>query len=182
MTPVEYSQLNAFARVDGVRLSVVWTASFACYIASFSWPAMSLLALLPVLATPLLMGRMTARYVMVALEGKASWGRRYLYCMMHFFYAALLFAFVQWLYFAFIDKGAMLQWIEQTASSPDGQQALQAYGLGGDFASTMELLRSMRPIDMALNILSTNLMLGLLVSLVALPFSRRAPQQGGQQP
>jgi hypothetical protein len=182
MTPIEYTQLNAFARVDGIRLAVVWTASFACYVASFSWPVMSLLALLPVLATPLLMGRMAACYAMVATGGKASLRRRYLYCMTLFFYAALLFALVQWLYFAYIDQGDMLRWIEQTAATPDGQQALQAYGLDKDFGPTMEMLRSLRPIDLALNILSTNLLLGLLVSLLAVFFSRRAPQVDRRKP
>ena len=182
MTPVEYSQLNAFARFDGVRLAVVWTISFACYVASFTWSAMSLLALLPVLATPLLMGRMATRYVSVALDGKASLGRRYLYCMMLFFYAALLFAFIQWLYFAYIDQGTMLQWIEQTATTPEGQEALRAYGLDKDLGTTMDLLHSMRPIDLALNILSTNLLLGLVVSLLATLFVRPTPQGGGQKP
>jgi len=175
MTPVEYSQLNAFARLDGVRLAVAWTVSFACYVASFSWSAMSLMALLPVLATPLLMGRMTGRYVAVALGGKSTVGRRYLYAMMLFFYAALLFAFVQWLYFAYLDHGQMLNWVEQTAATPDGQQALAAYGLDKEFDSTMAMLRSLRPIDLALNILSTNLMLGLVVSLLAMAFVRTTP-------
>jgi hypothetical protein len=46
----------------------------------------------------------------------------------------------------------------------------------------MEMLRSLRPIDLALNILSTNLLLGLLVSLLAVFFSRRAPQVDRRKP
>ncbi len=167
MTPIEYNQLRAFARIDGIRLALIWTASFACYIASLSSPALGVAAMLIALATPFVMSRSAVRYAVTACGGQLSMGRAYFYCMMQFFYAAVLFAFVQWLYFAYLDHGTMLNALNQMASSPEGRQAIEMYGLGEQLSQALQQIQAMRPIDIALNILTSNLLMGLVVSAVS---------------
>ena len=114
------------------------------------------LAMLIALATPFVMSRSAVRYAVTACGGQLSMGRAYFYCMMQFFYAAVLFAFVQWLYFAYLDHGTMLNALNQMASSPEGRQAIEMYGLGEQLSQALQQIQAMRPIDIALNILTSN--------------------------
>ena len=172
MTPTEYNQLRAFARVDGIRLAVVWTASFACYIVSLSTPVLSMAAVVIALATPFVLSRSTKRYAVAVCGGSVSFRRAYLYCLLAFFYASVLFAFVQWIYFAYLDHGTMIDALERVAASPEGRQAVETYGLADQLALSMQQLRAMRPIDIALNLLTSNLLVGLVVSLLSALMAR----------
>ena len=174
ITPFEYNQLRAFARLDGVRLSAVWIASFACYVGSLSSPVLGAMAMLLALSTPVLMSRWAIGYARTATGGTLSFRRAYFYCLLIFFYAALLLAFAQWVYFAFIDHGTLLNSLQQMLATPEGQQAAEAYGLTNQLNEALAAIGAMRPIDIALNILSSNLMLGLLVSLLSAVFVRFA--------
>ena len=52
MTPEEYTQLKAFARVDGAYLGVAWIISFAFYICGLSSPLLGLLGTLIAVLSP----------------------------------------------------------------------------------------------------------------------------------
>ena len=85
---------------------------------------------------------------------------------MTYLYAALLFALIQFLYFQYIDNGFLVSQYTQQASSPQMQEMMRLYGLTAeDMKFVLENIAALRPIDIALQFFSTNLMMAVFVSL-----------------
>ena len=105
MTPAEYMQLKAYARVDGALLAVLWVASFACYVAGIANPLFGTMALLLMVATPFFVARRLGHFRDEGRDGVISLARGWGYSVYVFFYAAVLMAVAQYVYFAFIDQG-----------------------------------------------------------------------------
>ena len=165
MTPEEYYQLKAFARQDGALLSLWWIGSFFCYILGISNPLLGMLALLLIVVSPLFAANRLRHFRDGAREGVISFGRGYAYTALVFFYAAVLLAAAIYIYFAFIDNGYLLSTVNQFLSTKEGKQLLELYGLADQMQENLKALAEMRPIDYAVNMLSVNITIGLLLAL-----------------
>ena len=165
MSSEEYIQLKAFARQDGALMSLLWIASFACYILGLSNPMLGLTALMLITATPFYAAIRLRHFRDYAREGFISFLRGYAFTVLTFFYAGLLLAIVMFLYFNFIDKGYLVGQFTQMLSSEQGQQVVEMYGMADEVSQGLRTLSEMRPIDFALNMLSVNIMTGFLLGL-----------------
>ena len=154
----EIQQLQAFARVDGAIVALLWTLSFACLVGFFHSPSS---------AYSLVHAAMKLRkFRDDVLGGRISFRRAYGYSILTYLYAALLFAVAQYLYFQFLDNGFLVSQYSLQASSPQMQEMMKLYGLTEqDIHFMLENIAALRPIDIALQFFSTNLMLGVFVSL-----------------
>lgn len=177
MTPEEYIQVKAFARQDGALLSVLWIASFACYIYGMQSPVVGLAAMAMIVLTPFFVSSRLRHFRDYGREGIISVMRGYGYSVLVFFYAGLLLAAAQYVYFAYIDHGYLVSKISEAIASPEGQQAIQQMGMAADVEQGMASLAEMRPIDYALNILSVNIIVGLLLSIPIAFIMARKPRQ-----
>ena len=100
------------------------------------------------------------------LGGRISFRRAYGYSILTYLYAALLFAVAQYLYLQFLDNCFLVSQYSLQASSPQMQEMMKLYGLTEqDIRFMLENIAALRPIDIALQFFSTNLMLGVFVSL-----------------
>ena len=88
-----------------------------------------------------------------------------LLCILTFFYAGLLFAVVLYGYFAFIDNGFLLATFTEMMSTPEAEQLIKQYGMTEQINESLSQLAQTRPIDLALNMLTTNIMLGIMLGL-----------------
>ena len=88
-------QAQAFARQDGALLGLLWCVAFA---SSLYMPQSSIGGLLT-LATPIFMIWRLIVFRNYALEGRISYRRAFYYCVSAFFYAALLFGLLLFIYF-----------------------------------------------------------------------------------
>lgn len=165
MTPAEYIQLKAFARVDGAVLSLLWTAAFACFVAGLANGGYSMVAMLLIASTPFFVGKRLKRFRDDDLGGNISLLRGWAYAVHVCFYAGLLLALVQYAYFAYIDQGYMMHSLRDTLATPMGKVMLEQYGLEESIDERLALLEQMRPIDYALNMLSMDIMVGILLGL-----------------
>jgi hypothetical protein len=165
MTPAEYIQLKAFARVDGALLAAIWVASFACYIVGISNPLYGILALVLMLATPFFVCRRLGKFRDEGRSGVISMKRGWAYSAYVFFYAAVLLALAQYVYFAYIDQGYLLMTLTKMVSSPEAKQALEQYGLQQTMDENLEMMGQMRPIDYAVNVLTVNIFIGIVLGL-----------------
>ena len=165
MTPEEYIQLKAFARQDGALLSLLWIGGFACYIQGLTNPLLGMLALLLIVVSPFFAANRLRHFRDYAREGIISFRRGYAYTILTFFYAGLLLAAVLFVYFNFIDNGFLISKFTQMLNTPEGQQALQLYGMKEQMAEGLKELAEMRPIDYALNMLTINIMTGFLLGV-----------------
>lgn len=161
----EYAQMKAFARVDGVLVALVWTASFAFYVAGLAHPALMMVAMLVGLASPVYAGKRLCHYRDGVLGGELSFRRGYAYTALVFLYAALLFAVVQFVYFRFLDNGFVASCLTALTSNPEAMQALKASGMESAFNDALAQMVAVRPIDYALSYFTTNVALGLMLGL-----------------
>ena len=165
MTPAEYVQLKAFARIDGARLALLWVVSFTCYIVGIANPLYGMVAIVLMVATPFFVSRRLMKFRDEGLGGVISFGRGWGYSLYVFFYASILLALAQYVYFAYIDQGYMLQSFSEALSSSEAQQMVKQYGAQQMIDESLEQLGQMRPIDYALNILTMNIMIGAVLGL-----------------
>ena len=175
MTTQEYIQLRAFARVDGTYVGILWIASFACYLGGLSSPMLGLVGGILAVASPFFAAKRLIKFRDDIRDGEISGRRSMLYYALMFFYASLLFALAQYLYFAFLDGGYLMREYTSMLSSTEMKQAMQAYGMTAD--QLMEGLKEFAnasPIMTALNIMTMNITIGLIFSLPVSLITRRA--------
>ena len=173
MTAPEYIQLKAFARADGFRLALLWIASFACYVAGLRLQVMGMAALALALVTPFYVTRRLKLYRDEGLGGVISFSRGWGYVAFTFFYACLLFALGQVLYFAYLDHGYLGSTMAQLMATPEAVRALSQTGLTQTWNEALSLLFTMRPIDLALNIMTSNLLIGFVVGVPIAAVAKR---------
>jgi len=165
LTPAEYVQLKAFARIDGARLALLWVASFTCYIVGIANPLYGMVAIVLMIATPFLVSRRLVKFRDESLGGAISFGRGWGYSVYVFFYASILLALAQYVYFAYIDQGYLLSSFTEALSSSEAKQMVEQYGAQQMIQESMEELSQMRPIDYVLNILTVNIFIGAVLGL-----------------
>lgn len=119
ITPSEYIQLKAFARQDGALLALLWTASFACYVIGLNSPGIGLVAAVLALVTPFFVSRRLRKFRDDCLDGVVSFRRGWAFAVLTFFYGSLLFAVVQFVYFAYLDHGSFLSGLTQMFAAPE---------------------------------------------------------------
>lgn len=165
MTSEEYVQFRAFARLDGVFFALLLTASFACYIVGLSNPTLSLVAMGMVLSVPFFIAMRLKSFRDNGLGGHLSFLRGWAYVALLVFYGSLLFALVQYLYFAFLDHGYFMKMIQELMDSPDSQEVINQYATKEVFDQMISELSQVRPIDFSLSMLQANIFLGVLLGL-----------------
>lgn len=161
----DYIQLKAFARADGLWLALLWIASFVFYLLGLATPGYSIVALLLAFATPILVWKRLKNFRDYGLEGSISFLRGWAYVVLLFFYGSLLFAIAQFCYFNFLDQGYLLGMYAKMMELPENAEVIKQAGMQQVVEDALNTLGAMRPIDLSLNMLTTNLMLGVLVGL-----------------
>ena len=165
MTPAEYIQLKAFARIDGALVALLGTASFVCYLVGLKNPLFGMMALLLLIATPFWVARRLRRFRDEDLHGVISLLRGWAFYILVFFYAGVLLALVQYAYFAYLDHGYLLSSFSEVLTSPEAEQAFSQYGLSQSLSETLQMLSELRPIDYALNVLTMAIVTGIILGL-----------------
>lgn len=162
-----FVQVKAFARQYAIFLSILWTASMAATMMApqSSWG--SLMAL----CTPFLMAWFTIRFREGALDGKISFRRAFAFNCYTFFYASLIFALIQFVYFKWLDQGRFLQVISE------GVRLLEAYSSqrGGvaQYKTGLQLMSQMSAIQLAFTFMMQNLFIGFIISFPIAFFCHR---------
>lgn len=161
----DYIQLQAYTRYDGALTAVIWTVSFALYIAGISNPLSMMAGMGLAVFSPFFIALRLRRFRDGACNGCISFRRAYVYSFSVFCHAALLFAVAQYVYFAFIDNGYLVGCMTELLNEREAKQMIQGYGMEKAVEESLQAIRTVRPIDYALNNLSLNFIIGLAVSL-----------------
>ena len=152
-------QLKAFARQDGFLLFLLWIASFAVIVnnPASSWG--SLLAM----ATPFYVGYLLARFRNYALDGVISFRRALAFSLYTFFYASLLFAVAQFVYFRYLDNGALLTML--IASVKTLEPFYRAQGISvNELQNSLTMIGQLSPIETAFVFMMQNILIGAFLS------------------
>ena len=174
MTALEYIQLKAYARQDGFFLALLWIACFAGYIIGLTSQFMALASMLMVITTPFFVANRLKKFRDEGREGVISFGRSYAYTIFVFFYGAVLLAVAQYLYFAYMDNGYLVNSFAKMMTSEEGRMMLEQYGMTKMVDESLAEMAATRPIDYALNILTINISLGFILGVpIGLIMQRR---------
>ena len=174
MTAPEYIQLKAYARQDGFFLALLWIACFAGYIIGLTSQFMALASMLMVITTPFFVANRLKKFRDEGREGVISFGRSYAYTIFVFFYGAVLLAVAQYLYFAYMDNGYLVNSFAKMMTSEEGRMMLEQYGMTKMVDESLAEMAATRPIDYALNILTINISLGFVLGVpIGLIMQRR---------
>lgn len=165
MTPAEFIQLKAFARIDGALTAAIWTGSFACYIAGMTSPLLMICGMGIAVGSLLFAQTRLRNFRDTALTGTISFGKAYAYAVLIFFYASILFAIAQLVYFQYIDNGYIVVKMTEMVNTPQNRQMMETYGLAGSMDESLKLMAETRPVDYALNYLTVNIMIGMIAGL-----------------
>ena len=179
MTTEEYIQLRAFARVDGTYVGILWIASFACYLGGLSSPMLGLIAGIIAILSPFFAVKRLTTFRDDIRDGEISGSRSMLYYALMFFYASLLFALIQYLYFAFIDGGYLMREYTSLLSSSEMKEAMKVYGI--TYEQMMQGVKEFAdasPIMTALNIMTMNITIGIFLSLPVALVVKRGVKSG----
>ena len=173
---------NQFAMTLGLRAGLVWIVSF--YLVVLSFPSlisdlglMVGLMSLPLVGLSLRRLRRTASEAGAFLLFKLSW---YTYMC-----AVLLLTAAQYAYFAFLDKGHLLQRMTNLYTSPEMAEALEQAGASNMLATiqqSLEMMGEMTVKEMMMGFLLMNMFLGMAFSFLSMLFTmgvRREDTQAG---
>ncbi len=176
-------QLKAFARQDGALLSLVWLASFMCFVGQFTDPALGLLYELLAVGSLFFLGWRLRRFRDNALDGVISFRRAFAYCAFCFFYASLIFALAQYVYFAYLDHGTVFNGISQMLSLPQASAMMSVYGYSQqEIKEALSAFQGLRPIEISAFFFLSNLYIGAIISIViALIMKRKRPKTVSKQ-
>lgn len=165
MTPEEYKQLKAFARIDGALLGIMWIVSFACYVMGLNNPMLMMGGMLIAVCSPFFAAKRLHKFRDYARDGFITFKRAYAYSVLMFFYAALIFAATQYIYFEFIDQGHIMSHIINIINEPQNKKIIEAYDMQSSLDESIKMMAETRAIDYALNNLSINIIIGMVLSL-----------------
>ena len=161
-------QLRAFARQDGALLGLLWAASFACMV----WIPTSGLSTWLMLATPFFVGWRLMKFRNYALNGVVSLKRGFAYCSYTFFYASLIFAIMQFVYFKYLDNGNFFNIINNAL-----QVVLPIYRANGintqQLINALGLMRQLTSMEMVFLFMMQNIIIGLFLSLPVAAICKR---------
>jgi len=170
INPATLIQLKAFARQDGLLLGLFWTASFALTMMS----PQSVLGNMLALSTPFFMGWRLCKFRDNALDGVISFRRGLAYCVYSVLYASIVFAFVQYVYFRFLDNGNFMSIMNNGVTAIEEiykQQNIDTTEL----KKAVESMSQVTPIEWTFVLMMQNIFLGALLSLpVAAICTKRA--------
>lgn len=165
-------QLKAFARQDGVFLALLWIGSFAAmlYMPASGWG--NIMAI----STPFFVGWLLIRFRNYALDGAISFRRGLMYSVYTFFYAALIFAVAQYLYFRYLDHGVMFQMLATALKQME--PVYQANGMNlKQMETTLGMVSQLSPIELSFIFMMQNIFTGIVLSFPIALFCRRNQQQ-----
>ena len=157
--------MKAFARIDGAWLALLLIAGFTCYVVGLTSPLYGFLAMITLLVVPFFVGRRLKRFRDDGLDGTMSFLRGWAYVILMFFYGGLLFALAQYAYLTYMDKGYILTTITDVLSAPESVAVMKQMGMDEQVNESLHLLGTMRPIDFALDMLTTLIMAGAVLGL-----------------
>lgn len=178
MTLAEYVQLKAFARIDGIYLSILWIAGFVCFLCGLSRPLLGNISVFLAVASPIFAAIRLRKFRDYARDGIISCRRSMAYYMLMFLYASIIFALAQVIYFEFIDGGYLVRAYNELFSQPEIVKVFEQYGLSKDTLNgAIAEIDAASSISIAVSIMEFNIIIGIILSIPVGLLIRRDPNK-----
>ncbi len=172
MTFEQYKDLKAKASFEGLYVGLMWLFSFAAFVMQFSIPNLSLISMGTAAASVVLVIVRLRRYRNEKLD-ELPYFKAFMYCLLVFFYASLVMALGQWIYFQYIDQGFLMQSYVKQLESPEFKELMKGVSelKPEDVKLMLEQVSELRAIDIAMQFLSTNIVISVILSMITAFFA-----------
>ena len=151
----EIEQVQDFSRFDGAITALFWIVSFACFVGNFYNPIFGLLSFVIGAASLVFAALRLKKFRDEVLDGRMSFVRGYGYSAMTY-----------------------LNQYSTIAQTKEFIEMMQVYGIKPeDLKIGMENLAALRPIEIALQFFSMNVIMGTFVSIPVAILMRRNPKK-----
>ncbi len=172
----DYSLFITYSNIDGAIVGGLWILSFACFVGEFRTPLLSVVAIVCAVASLVTLALRMRRFRDTRLGGVMPFGKAMLYALQCFFKATLLMAVAQYVYFQFIDRGYLINQYVTMLSTPDYAAVVKdAYGMDAKqiIAILQTTMGELRPIEIAFQFLTVNVVTGVILSVPIAALTRR---------
>ncbi len=161
----ELKQLHAYAKYDGMYLSIVWIASFGCFLASTWQSFLGQFSSILLLSTPFFVAYRLKLFREEGLGGTVSFKRAYLYSLSVFINGSFHFSIMQWVYMKFVDNGKLYQIVYSIISSNEYSEIFRTANINrSQFLDLLSL--SFTPFAISLNSFIYGVVLGGILSIL----------------
>lgn len=175
MTQDRPTMIN-YAMNFGAVTGIYYICKFCLFPLSLRSGMAGLLFLGLTLAVPFLIYQLARRYRDQYCDGQLDFSRAFLFTMLTMSFGSLLAAAAHYIYFAFIDGGAMMNTLTQNLEQLQSIDLNNLEGANADaitqfnkyieaMQQTMAQLRAMSPIDITMGMLSNNVSWSVILSL-----------------
>ena len=165
-----------YAMRGGTQLGLLWIAMYASCIASFSSPIYSMFFLALNFSSPFYSARIAKKFRCEECNNTLPYSRAFTFVFIMYLCASLLSAVAQFIYFEFFDNGFIMQLLLQTSKILEENSA-QFGNVAIEFKKSVEMLLSLGTKGIVFNILSSNIMNGIILSAIIALFVKHTPQQ-----
>ena len=169
MSNTNYRQLRDFSAQFGCIVGLMWIASFTFYIIGLTHPLAGNISLLLGLLSVGTAGMLVRKFRIEVQP--LRFGRAWWMSALIFMYASILMAVAQFIYFRYIDNGLLVDTYSSLMQQPEYIKLMQDMVPGQDaqeiIRQTLDLLRSISPIELTFEFLIYNILFGFLLALPA---------------
>ena len=175
----EETEIKTFyhcAMRGGTQLGLLWIALYASFMASFVTPVFSLFFLALNILSPFYAAYIANGFRRRECNNTLSYSKAFTFVAIMYMCASLLAAVAHFLYFQFMDNGFIIQLLLETSDILK-ENGAQFGEFVTEFNKSVEQLISLGTKGIVFNILSSNIMNGILLSAIIAIFVKRNPQQ-----
>lgn len=158
----------------GAYIGCMWIVSFVCMANTLSMPFLSLLGMGIGIGSLMAIVVQTYLFRWKNCSGDLTFFRAWVLILQIFFYASILMAFGVFIYMKFFDNGNFSAYYEEMLSNPTTKLAMDQIlsGTGITSEEFVTLFSSITPINLAMNIMESNILLGFFSSVPLALLSR----------
>lgn len=165
--------IQPYAMFTGTFLGGFWILKFIFFPLGLSHSFLLFVFLGLTLCAPFMGYRLTRMFRDNLCQGSISFGRAWLFHQMMYLFAAMLVAVAHFVYFRFIDQGFVIaayqSQLDVLAQSPVAE--LRDYAAA--YGKMLDQARRLTPIDITLQMISSNVMAGAFIGIPVALLVRR---------
>ncbi len=158
--------MQRYAMLFGTYLGGLWILTSIFFPLGVTMPFLFIIFMVLTLSSPFIAYHYTKKYRDVACGGYISFSHAWVFTVMLHIFAALLAAVAHYVYFRFIDGGFIVNAYEQMTDNffyQYGSQDMDMYK--EQIENAIDTLRQMTSIEMTVQLMSSNILWGTLLSI-----------------
>lgn len=171
----EKVNLSKYAMQYGTYMGIYWGVKFIFFPMGLANPLLMFLFVIMTVAVPFIAYFMTRSFRDRYCGGTISFTQAWVFNAFMYMFAGLLAAIVHYIYFAYLDQGYL---VNTYASLIEEVRGMKIEGMEQSLKQmeqVLDVVRNLSPIELAVQLLSQNVIYGAILALPVAFFVKRKP-------